>query len=166
MPAPGEYNQVPPSNRREGDSNQSLSRARTSSRPTTASTATTFTNTASSSTTRLNKASSTSLKQSTLQFGARKDRTQNDSPCASTSRQPYIGSVDSEVKCLFRFPSVLSSSPLVLYPKSPLQPSLWDGTDQPYITLPPPKKSHVAPTTKISSLPCVAVVVPTPRKPP
>lgn len=112
-------------------------------------------------TTHHKEASGSTLKQTTLQFGAHKDRAQNDPPCASTCQQPYIACVDSEVQRLFWSPSVLAHFPLVLYSESTLQSSLWDGADQPYISLLSPQQPLIAPTTDISSLPCVAVVVPT-----
>lgn len=97
-------------------------------------------------------------RQTTLQFGACTSA-QNNPPCASSSRQPYIGQVDSEVQQLFRSPSTATWSPIVLYSESSLENSLWDGQDQPPTYIGPPKPFRNVPTTNISSLPHPTMVV-------
>lgn len=67
---------------------------------------------------------------------------------------------------LFRLPSASTRSPIVLCLELSLDTFLWDGQDQPVLSLPPPKQSHNVLTNDVSSLPCVAVVVPTPHIPP
>lgn len=169
MPAPEEYNQVPPSKHRDIRTTQTSSQGRGTSFPNAVSGASSRANTASLSITQPKGEGGAAMKQSILQSNAR-TCAQNDSPRSSTSQRLYFGCVDSEVQHLFQSSSTSAWTPIALYSedclKGSLDTSFWDVQYQPYLTPPSAEQTRARLSYGISKLPQVAVVVPSPCIPP